>query len=131
MTDNLNLTLETLPLSFNLQRPIVLEEHGHPLAVVMSYEIYQQLTERHPQISASQARQAADHMVFGDLVGCALSSGEPIFAPMPCPHWRVPYRFFDGTLLTVVTVDAYSATVSLTNEERHQLLDKVEHYVTT
>ena len=76
-------------------------------------------------ILASQARRAANRRVFGDLVGCALSCGEPVWMPNPNPHWRVPYRFFDGTLAQVVKVDGYTGSVSLTDEERESLLQKV------
>jgi hypothetical protein len=72
-----------------------------------------------------EARRAADRAVFGDLVGCALSSGEPIWAATPKPQWRVPYRFFDGTLLAIVEVDAQTGAVSLTDEARSNLLAQV------
>lgn len=82
------------------------------------------------QVSPLEARRAADRAVFGDLVGCALSSGEPAWVPDPTPHWRVPYRSFDGALLTEVEVDAYTRAVSLTNEERAALLEQVERLTT-
>ncbi len=40
--------------------------------------------------------------------------------------WRFPYRSFDGTLLKTVDVDARMATVSLTREERGELLERLE-----
>jgi len=86
---------------------------------------------RHQRISALEARRAADRAVFGDLVGCALSSGDPVWVPAPEPHWRVPYRGFDGTLLAVVDVDARTQAVSLTGEERAVLLKQVERLVVT
>ena len=46
--------------------------------------------------------------------------------PTPKPHWRIPYRFFDGTLVAIVNVDAHTAVVSLTEEERTALLEKTE-----
>jgi PHD/YefM family antitoxin component YafN of YafNO toxin-antitoxin module len=113
----------------DLSQPIVLEQGGQPMAVLMSieeYRYYQTLLAQQKQISALEARRAADRAVFGDLVGCALNSGEPIWVPAPKPHWRVPYRLFDGTLLTIVEVDGYIGTVSLTNEERTNLLEQVE-----
>lgn len=73
-----------------------------------------------------EARRVADHAVFGDLVGCALSSGDAVWVPTPEPHWRVPYRSFDGRLLAVVEVDAHTHTVSLTDEERAALLERIE-----
>ena len=82
-------------------------------------------------ISAHQARRASDAVVFGDLVGCALSSDEPLWTDTPQPQWRVPYRTFDGTLLTIVTVDAYTAAVSLTTKELTALLEEVEHLITS
>lgn len=104
------------------------------MAVLMSieeYERYQALLGQHHRISALEARRAADRAVFGDLVGCALSSGDPVWEPSPEPHWRVPYRSFDGTLLAVVEVDAHTQAVSLTDEERATLLQRVESLATT
>ncbi|HMN27643.1 MAG TPA: hypothetical protein PKE45_05755 [Caldilineaceae bacterium] len=77
-------------------------------------------------LSASQAQRSADRSVFGDLVGCALSSGQPVWETEPQPHWQVPYRLFDGTLVKWVKVDAYTGNVSLTPQEREQLLQLVE-----
>jgi hypothetical protein len=82
-------------------------------------------------ITARAAQRLADRVVFGDLVGCALSSGEPTWAPKPQPHWRVPYRLFDGTLVRVVDVDAYTAEVYLTPRERDHLLRQLERVVTS
>jgi len=116
-------------LMADLSRPIVLEQGGQPVAVLLSFEAYKQyqaLLEQQAHLSALEARRAADRAVFGDLVGCALSSGEPIWALTPQPHWRIPYRAFDGTLLAIVNVDAQTATVSLTEEERARLLAQVE-----
>ena len=113
----------------NLESPIILERDGQPVAVLMSiqeYERYQALLEKQQIISALEARRAADRVVFGDLVGCALSSGTPIWSPEPEPRWRVPYHLFDGTLLTTVEVDARTQTVLLTDEERLTLLERVE-----
>jgi hypothetical protein len=81
-------------------------------------------------LSATEARRAADRAVFGDLVGCALSSGEPVWAQEPHPHWRIPYHLFDGRLLTTVRVDARTATVLLTAEERANLLYQLENLLT-
>jgi len=115
-------------LTADLSQPVVLERAGQPVAVLMSieeYEHYQTLLQDQ-YISASEARRVANQAVFGDLVGCALSSDEPIWSPSPKPHWRIPYRFFDGTLLKIVEVDALTRAVSLTNEERTALLAEVE-----
>jgi hypothetical protein len=120
-------------LTADLKQPIVLEQDGQPMAVLMSietYEHYQTLLTQQEQISAQGARKAADRVVFGDLVGCALNSGAPLFVSKPKPLWRVPYRSFDGTLLAIVEVDAHTATVLLTAQERTDLLDKVERLVT-
>ena len=119
-----------LTLLADLSQPVVLERDGQPLAVLMSFEAYQQyqaILQQRGQISAREARRAADRVVFGDLVGCALSSGEPLWAPSPQPHWRVPYRTFDGVVLTIVNVDAHTAAVSLTETERTHLLEQLEH----
>lgn len=116
----------------DLSHPVILERDGQPMAVLMSieeYERYRTLLNEHRQVSALEARRAADRVVFGDLVGCALSSGEPAWVPDPAPHWRVPYRNFDGVLLTEVEVDARTWAVSFTDEERAALLEKVERLV--
>lgn len=113
----------------DLSQPLVLERDGQPLAVLMSieaYERYQTLLAQQETLSAAAARRAADRAVFRDLVGCALSSGEPVWAAAPTPQWRVPYRFLDGTLLTIITVDAHTGAVSLTEETRTSLLEQVE-----
>ena len=73
-----------------------------------------------------EARRAADRKMFGDLVGCALSGGEPTWSAAPDPRWRVPYRSFDGKLVTIVEVNPYAKTVLLTEEEREALLEQVE-----
>jgi len=117
----------------DLSRPIILERDGQPVAVLISieeYERYQALLEEQQRIFTLKARRAADRAVFGDLVGCALSSGDPVWVPTPKPHWRVPYRSFDGTLLTIVDVDAHTLTASLTDEERAALLEQVERLMT-
>jgi hypothetical protein len=82
------------------------------------------------KVSALEARRAADRVVFGDLVGCALSSGDAKWIPEPEPRWRVPYRLFDGTLLAEVEVDARTQAVLLTEDERTDLLEQVERSVT-
>jgi PHD/YefM family antitoxin component YafN of YafNO toxin-antitoxin module len=113
----------------DLSQPVVLERAGQPVAVLLSVEEYKQyqiLLAEKQHLTAEQARRAADRVVFGDLVGCALSSGEPVWSPEPKAHWRVPYRFFDGTLLAMIEVDAVTAVVSLTKKERTALLKKVE-----
>jgi len=84
----------------------------------------------HQWLSAGEARRAADRAVFGDLVGCALSSGDPLWLPTPEPHWSIPYRSFDGTVLIVVDVDARTGAVALTDEERVALMDRIERLVT-
>ena len=118
----------------DLGHPIILERDGQPVAALMSieeYERYQALLKELPAVSALEARRAADRAVFDDLVGCALSSGDPVWVPAPEPHWRVPYRSFDGTLLAAVNVDARTRAVSLTDEERAALLERVERLATT
>ncbi len=73
-----------------------------------------------------KARRVADRAVFGDLVGCALSSGDPEWVSDPEPHWLVPYQSFDGRLLATVKVDARTWVVSLSNDERAEILTQVE-----
>jgi PHD/YefM family antitoxin component YafN of YafNO toxin-antitoxin module len=118
----------------DLDIPTILERDGQPVAVLISieeYERYQVLLEQQQKISAQEARRAADRAVFGELVGCALSSGDPVWSPTPEPRWRIPYHLFDGTLLAVVEVDASAQTVLLREEERTALLEQVERSVTT
>jgi PHD/YefM family antitoxin component YafN of YafNO toxin-antitoxin module len=123
----------TSALIADLSQPIVLERDGQPMAVLMSveeYEQYQALLAQDKQMLAAEARRAADRVIFGDLVGCALRSDEPIWTPEPKPHWQIPYRFLDGTLLKIVEVDAQTGQVSLTDEERATLLEQVERLAT-
>ena len=118
----------------DLNRPIILERGGQPVAALISieeYRRYQALSKEHQKMSALEARRAADRVVFGDLVGCALSSGDPTWVLAPEAHWRVPYRGLDGTLLTTVEVYAYTGAVSLTDEERATLLEQVEQLAIT
>jgi len=116
----------------DLSRPVVLQQDGHPIGVLISienYEQYQRLTEAKQPISAREAMRAANRIVFGDLVGCPLSCGDPILAPKPEPRWRIPYRLFDGTLMRLVEVDAFSSEVFLSTRERDALLKKVQQHV--
>jgi hypothetical protein len=104
------------------------------MAVLMSieeYEHYQSLLEQHQKASALEARRAADRVVFGNLVGCALSSGDAMWISGPEPRWRVPYRLFGGTLLAEVEVNARTQPVMLTEDERTDLLKRVERSAMT
>jgi PHD/YefM family antitoxin component YafN of YafNO toxin-antitoxin module len=117
----------------NLEVPVILEQEGQPKAVLMSlkdYQHYQALLARQEYISAREAHRAANRAVFGDLVGCPLSCGEPVWAPQPQPRWRVPYHLFNGTLMAIVEVDGYTGVVYLTEQERTALLEKVRQAVT-
>ena len=109
-----------------LTQPLILEEQGEPLVVVLSYEVYQRLSRQHPPLSSREAQGIANRAVFGDLVGCAISSDEPIWVPAPVPHWRVPYRHWNGKLLTIIEVDAETGDTNLTAEARQKLLDEVQ-----
>ena len=106
----------------DLTQPLILEEHGEPLAVVLSYEAYQRLSHNEHFISSREARRLANRAVFGDLVGCPLSVDELVWVPSPKPHWRVPYRHFDQTLLIIVEVDASTGQTNLTAEARARLM---------
>jgi PHD/YefM family antitoxin component YafN of YafNO toxin-antitoxin module len=110
----------------DLTQPIILAQDGEPVAVLMSLGEYETLITAGQMLTAVQARRAADKVVLQDLVGCALSSNEPLFAPLPRPHWRVPYRYVDRILLAIVPVDAQSGLVSFTAAERDALLTQVE-----
>ena len=92
-------------LTNNLDVPVVLKQHGEAKGVLISledFQRYQVALARQDYISARQARRAANKAVFGDLVGCPLSCGEPLWVPQPKPHWRIPYRLFNGTLIDIV-----------------------------
>lgn len=126
--DTKSMPVEVNGISVQIDQPVVLEQNGNPVAVLISvseFERYQKLSSVQTPISASQAQRAANRRVFGDLVGCALSCGEPVWIPNPEPHWHIPYRLFDGTLAQVVEVDGFTGEVSLTNEGRDKLLSKV------
>lgn len=77
-------------------------------------------------ISAHTAQKLADKALLGDLVGCALSSQEPLFTPSPTPYWYIPYHYLGEELMTMIRVDANTGVVSLTNEERQAILENVE-----
>ncbi len=118
----------------DLSQPVVLQQDGNPVAVLISienYERYQQLVEDKQPVSARAAMRAANRAVFGDLVGCPLSCGDPIWTPKPTPHWRIPYRLFDGTLMQIVEVDATSGEAIFSAQERDALLDKVKQHATS
>ncbi|MCL4870610.1 MAG: type II toxin-antitoxin system prevent-host-death family antitoxin [Anaerolineae bacterium] len=108
----------------DLREPLILEQNGQPFAVLISYADYERF-QGQPS-SAREARRIADRFVLRDLVGCALTSGEPIFVAAPHPHWRVPYRYLGGELLAIVHVDAFNGTVDMSEEVREALLEKVE-----
>ena len=112
----------------DLRPSLILERDGVPMAALISieeYEQYRALAAERQRDAKREARRAADRAVFGDLVGCALASGDPGWIPSPEPHWRVPYRSFDGALVATVAVDARTLAVSLTGEERTGLLERV------
>jgi PHD/YefM family antitoxin component YafN of YafNO toxin-antitoxin module len=117
-------------LTTELDQPLILERDGEAVAVLLSMAEYQALMVRQEYLTAGEAHRAANKAVFRDLVGCALSSGEPIWSPQPHPHWRVPYHFINGPLkngplLKIVGVDAHTGEVSLTESEREALLQAV------
>lgn len=112
----------------NLEQPVIVEEEGKPVAVLLSmaeYEQYQMLRQTQHFLSATAARRAADRALFQDLVGLAVHSEEPIWSPPPHAQWRVPYRIINGPLLTLIAVDARTGEVALTEEQRSQFLTQV------
>lgn len=116
----------------DLSHPVVVQQDGHPIGVLISlenYEQYQQFIKAKEPISAREAMRAANSIVFGDLVGCPLSCGDPIWVPKPEPRWRIPYRLFNGTLMRFVEVDAFSRQVFLSTQERDALLNNVKQQV--
>lgn len=121
----------TTPL--DLGQPLIVQRDGQPVGALISieeYERYRAWLRQPHELTASEARRAADRAVFHDLVGCALSSGDPVWKPAPEPRWCVPYRSFDGQLLITIEVNAQTGQVLLTDEERATLLAQVEQSVT-
>ena len=113
----------------DLSHPVILQRDGKPVAAIISieeYERYRAALREPRELSATEARRTADRAMFRDLVGCAISSSEPEWLTSPEPHWRVPYRTFDGQLLTTIDVHARTGQVLLTEEQRAALLDQVE-----
>jgi len=119
-------------ITADLAQPVILEQDGEPVAVLISaaeYDRWQTLLQSQEQLTAVAARRAADKALFRDLVGCALSSGEPVLVPSPSPRWRVPYHFLpDGALAAIIEVDARTGAVALTDEERNRILAQVEKH---
>lgn len=115
----------------DLSQPLIVEQEGRPVAVLLSIEKYKQLTDVQHQVTATEAQLKADRVIFGDLVGLALYSKDPVWIAKPNPLWRVPYRFVDGSLVKLVDVDAQSGDVLLTAEEREVILEKVEQLATS
>jgi predicted DNA-binding protein len=80
-------------------------------------------------ISPKIARRVAGRAFFGDLAGTALGIGEPKFYDHSTrPVWRVPFITRDGKVFTEIEVDARTAVVKLTEEERQSLLDQLVEY---
>jgi len=77
------------------------------------------------QISAAEAVWAADQ-ALGDLEVHGLSREKPTLVPLPKPHWWIPYRFSDGTILAILRVDALAGTVLLSDEEQANLWQQIE-----
>ncbi len=77
------------------------------------------------QISAAEAIRAADQLL-GDLERHGLSHEKPTLVPMSKPHWWIPYRFSDGTILAIIRVDALTGAVLLSSEEQANLWQQVE-----
>ncbi len=116
-------------ITTDLAEPILLQEAGTAIAAVISiedYAHYQTLRAQDQRISATEARRAANRALFQDLVGCALSVGDPLWVPEPTPHWRVPYRLFTGEIAALIHVDAESGQVVLDPETRKSILEKVK-----
>lgn len=74
------------------------------------------------------AWRVANRALLGDLAGTALSIGKPQFYDHPKPVWRVPFTTRDGKVFTEIEVDARTAAVNLTEEERQSLLDQLVEY---
>ena len=123
------------PYLVNQETPeeaVFLQDKGQTVAVMISiaeYERYQVLLHATATINASEARKLANRVIFGDLVGLALSVGDPVWVQAPQPAWRIAYRLFDGTLVRVVDVDAQTGQVLLSSQERDKMLMKVSTWV--
>ncbi len=123
------------PYLVNQETPeeaVFLQDKGQTVAVMISvseYERYQVLLHASATINASEARRLANRVVFGDLVGLALSVGDPIWVQAPKPAWRIPYRLFDGTLIQVIDVDTQTGQVLLSRQERDNMLTKVSAWI--
>jgi PHD/YefM family antitoxin component YafN of YafNO toxin-antitoxin module len=119
-------------ITTSLEHPVILEQDGKQIAVLISpaeYNQWQATLQMQEQLTAAAARRAADKALFQDLAGCALSSGEPVYVPTPPPRWRVPYRFLpDGGLAAIIEVDARSGTAALTETERRRILSQLEEH---
>ena len=74
------------------------------------------------------AWRVANRALLGDLVGTALSIGDPQFYDNPKPAWRVPFKTRDGKVFTEIEVDARTAVVKLTENERQLVLDQLAGY---
>lgn len=123
------ITIPYTTITADLAEPIVLEEAGAPIAAVISieaYEQYQAMRRQEPRISATEARRAANRALFQDLVGCALSVGEPVWVPEPTPHWRVPYRLFNGEIAALIHVSAETGRVTLDSATRQAVIEKAK-----
>jgi hypothetical protein len=93
----------------DLTKPLIQERDRQPRAIVIilkDYQTHQLLLEQRNYVSIREARRAASRAFLGDLVGCQVSCGEPVWVSAPQSLWQGPFRFFDGTPLTVIEVDA-------------------------
>lgn len=125
----LKLTLEDLLAAAEQLPPAALEDFIQRLLALQTQR--KMLAENLPQISAQEARQAADRAIWGDEAEAALSSDEPMLMPTPTPRWRIPYRQPNGTLLAIVEVEAHTGAVLLTEEKRGTILAQVEQLAAT
>ncbi|MCK6623651.1 MAG: hypothetical protein DPW09_30890 [Anaerolineae bacterium] len=98
------------------------------MIILKDYQTHQLLLEQRNYVSIREARRAASRAFLGDLVGCQVSCGEPVWVSAPQSLWQGPFRFFDGTPLTVIEVDARTRRAWLTEAKRDALLNQVERH---
>ena len=126
-------SLSTLAVEFPqeiLERLEYLSRKQHqPVEALLLKAVEQFLQTASGELIPSKvAWRVANRALLGDLAGTALSIGKPQFYDHSRPVWRVPFITRDGKVFTEIEVDARTAAVKLTEEERQLLLDQLVEY---
>ena len=130
-----NMTTLRIPVNLTVDDLLAAVEQLPPEALADFVQRVIALQERQQQskpgedgelISALAAQQAADQALCGDLVDCPFQSDKPMLIPEPVPRWRIPFRTPDGTLLTIIEVEATTGAVWLSEEKRKALFEQIE-----